>query len=48
VPSVLAGNGFPDVQAVDQSFWITGVGPLGGQVVLDDLDRLLSAQAPAL
>lgn len=36
----------PDVRPVDESFWITGVGPLGGQVVLDDLDRLLT-ETPA-
>jgi iron complex transport system substrate-binding protein len=42
VPSALSGTAFPEVRAVDQSFWITGVGPLGGQVVLDDLDRLLT------
>lgn len=32
-----------DVQLVDQATWITGVGPLGGQAVLDDIERLLSA-----
>ncbi|MFD5821788.1 ABC transporter substrate-binding protein [Nesterenkonia xinjiangensis] len=35
-------DAFEDVHLVDQSFWITGVGPLGGQVVLDDLDAILS------
>jgi iron complex transport system substrate-binding protein len=43
VPSALSGPGFPDVHAVDESFWITGVGPLGGQVVLDDLENLLAS-----
>lgn len=35
---------FGEVHLVDRSFWITGVGPLGGQTVLDDLDRILSEQ----
>ncbi|RMI12530.1 iron-siderophore ABC transporter substrate-binding protein [Cellulomonas triticagri] len=34
-----------DVRLVDQSTWITGVGPLGGQAVLDDIERLLSASS---
>lgn len=32
---------FPRLHPVDQSVWITGVGPLGGQKVLDDIERTL-------
>lgn len=32
---------FPRLHPVDQSVWITGVGPLGGQRVLDDIERTL-------
>ena len=44
LPASLTANtdAFPELHLVDQSFWITGVGPLGGMAVLDDLDRLLS------
>lgn len=42
-PSVTMNTGaLPDPHAVDQSYWITGVGPKGGQAVLDDIDRILS------
>ena len=46
MPEVITTNAdaFPDAHLVDQSFWITGVGPLGGMTVLDDLDRILSEQ----
>jgi iron complex transport system substrate-binding protein len=42
-PAVTAvrDSAFPRLHTVDQSFWITGVGPLGGQRVLDDIDRVL-------
>ncbi|WP_371831328.1 ABC transporter substrate-binding protein [Rhodococcoides kroppenstedtii] len=33
---------FPNPHPVDQASWITGVGPKGGQAVLDDLERILS------
>ncbi|MEQ3550141.1 iron-siderophore ABC transporter substrate-binding protein [Pseudonocardia nematodicida] len=33
---------FPRLHVVDQSYWISGVGPLGGQRVLDDVERVLS------
>ena len=36
---------FPDVRVVDQSSWISGVGPLGGQAVLDDVERFLQDRA---
>ncbi|GMA29480.1 ABC transporter substrate-binding protein [Arenivirga flava] len=44
LPRVIADNAaaFPELHLVDQSFWITGVGPLGGMTVLDDLERLLA------
>lgn len=47
MPASLTANtdAFPELHLVDQSFWITGVGPLGGMAVLDDLDRLLSAES---
>jgi iron complex transport system substrate-binding protein len=41
--SAVREQSFPNLHVVDQSFWITGVGPLGGQAVLDDIERLLSA-----
>ncbi|ANY05135.1 ABC transporter substrate-binding protein [Pseudonocardia sp. HH130630-07] len=42
-PSVTAvrDEAFPRLHVVDQSYWITGVGPLGGRRVLDDIDRIL-------
>lgn len=45
VPAAITANAadFPRVVPVDTSWWISGVGPLGGQKVLDDLDRILSA-----
>lgn len=43
IPAYLRDTAFPDLVPVDESFWITGVGPLGGMAVLDDLDRLLTA-----
>jgi iron complex transport system substrate-binding protein len=36
-------DSFPNLQVVDQGFWITGVGPLGGMTVLDDIERILTA-----
>ncbi|TCN48175.1 iron complex transport system substrate-binding protein [Rhodococcus sp. SMB37] len=38
---------FPNMHVVDMSYWITGVGPLGGLTVLDDLDELLTESADA-
>lgn len=45
VPDAIRDNAktFPAPHVVDQSFWISGVGPLGGQAVLNDLDRILTA-----
>ncbi|WP_426310042.1 ABC transporter substrate-binding protein [Cellulosimicrobium sp. E-16] len=41
----LNAGSFPDVRVVDQSSWISGVGPLGGQAVLDDLEQFLQDRA---
>ncbi len=38
---------FPNMHVVDMSYWITGVGPLGGLAVLDDLDAILTESVPA-
>ncbi|KOS54877.1 ABC transporter substrate-binding protein [Rhodococcus rhodochrous] len=45
MPPALTNNvgSFPDLHLVDMSYWITGVGPLGGMTVLDDIDRILDA-----
>lgn len=45
IPTAVAANStdFPSVHLVDQSFWITGVGPKGGLTVLDDIERILDA-----
>ncbi|WP_377449451.1 ABC transporter substrate-binding protein [Rhodococcoides fascians] len=45
IPSSITANAaaLPNPHAVDLSYWITGVGPMGGQTVLDDIDRILSA-----
>ncbi|WP_032389026.1 ABC transporter substrate-binding protein [Rhodococcoides fascians] len=45
IPSSIVDNAatLPNPHAVDLSYWITGVGPMGGQTVLDDIDRILSA-----
>ncbi len=46
MPAAVTANAqyFPNLHLVDQSYWITGVGPLGGMTVLDDLDRILGAE----
>lgn len=45
IPASVDANAaaFPRLHLVDQSFWITGVGTVGGQAVLDDLERILAA-----
>ncbi|MFC7446936.1 ABC transporter substrate-binding protein [Rhodococcus daqingensis] len=46
VPAVVTDRAlFPNMHVVDMSYWITGVGPLGGMTVLDDLDDILAAGA---
>lgn len=44
IPASVTANAavLPNPHAVDQSYWITGVGPRGGQTVLDDIERILS------
>lgn len=46
IPAAITGNAaqFPSVTPVDTSYWISGVGPLGGGLVLDDLEQFLSSQ----
>nr|WP_245819682.1 iron-siderophore ABC transporter substrate-binding protein [Rhodococcus yunnanensis] len=46
IPASITANAaaLPNPHAVDQSYWITGVGPKGGQTVLDDIERILSQQ----
>ena len=43
VPAAVTDNAasFPELHLVDQSYWITGVGPLGGAKVLDDIEDVL-------
>ncbi|WP_423923559.1 ABC transporter substrate-binding protein [Frigoribacterium sp. 2-23] len=43
IPAAVAANpaAFPHLHLVDQASWITGVGPLGGSVVLDDIEKIL-------
>ncbi|MDN4640842.1 iron-siderophore ABC transporter substrate-binding protein [Agreia sp. PsM10] len=43
IPEAITANSssFPNVHLVDQSHWITGVGPLGGLAVLDDIESIL-------
>ncbi|WP_461167718.1 ABC transporter substrate-binding protein [Tsukamurella serpentis] len=45
VPASIRDNraSFPRVDAVDTAYWISGVGPKGGGLVLDDLERILRA-----
>ncbi len=45
VPAAITDNAasFPALHLVDQSYWITGVGPLGGLKVLDDIEDVLRA-----
>ncbi|MEU1602519.1 ABC transporter substrate-binding protein [Micromonospora matsumotoense] len=47
IPASVTANAaaFPRLHLVDQSFWITGVGTVGGQAVLDDLERILTASS---
>jgi iron complex transport system substrate-binding protein len=43
MPEAITANpsSFPDVHLVDQSYWITGVGPMGGLKVPDDIESIL-------
>ncbi|MFT4282733.1 ABC transporter substrate-binding protein, partial [Microbacterium sp.] len=46
IPSAITENAaeFPSVTLVDTSYWVSGVGPKGGELVLDDIERFLDAQ----
>ncbi|MET0819823.1 MAG: iron-siderophore ABC transporter substrate-binding protein [Aeromicrobium sp.] len=46
VPAAIARNAdeFPSVELVDTSYWVSGVGPKGGDLVLDDIEKFLEAQ----
>jgi len=46
VPAAITQNAdaFPSVTLVDTSYWVSGVGPLGGMRVLDDIERFLAAR----
>lgn len=43
--TAVRAESFPELHVVDQSLWITGVGPREGLAVLDDLERILSGAA---
>lgn len=44
IPEAIRANAdaFPNVTLVDTSYWVSGVGPLGGQKVLDDIEAYLT------
>ncbi|WP_424464184.1 ABC transporter substrate-binding protein [Pseudoclavibacter helvolus] len=46
IPAAITQNEaeFPSVTLVDTSYWVSGVGPKGGELVLDDIERFLAAQ----
>ncbi|MFC5677870.1 ABC transporter substrate-binding protein [Aeromicrobium endophyticum] len=46
VPAAITRNAdeFPSVTLVDTSYWVSGVGPKGGELVLDDIEKFLEAQ----
>lgn len=46
IPSAITENSgdFPSVTLVDTSYWISGVGPRGGELVLDDIEKFLQEQ----
>lgn len=44
-PVVTDSEIFPNMHVVDMAYWITGVGPLGGLAVLNDLDAILTESA---
>lgn len=46
IPAAITENDaeFPSVTLVDTSYWISGVGPKGGNLVLDDIEQFLAAQ----
>ncbi|EOM75477.1 ABC Fe(3+) transporter [Rhodococcus rhodnii LMG 5362] len=46
MPAAITSNEqfFPNLHLVDAAYWISGVGPIGGAAVLDDLDRILAEE----
>lgn len=46
IPAAITENQdeFPSVTLVDTSYWVSGVGPKGGGLVLDDIEQFLLAQ----
>ena len=46
IPAAITENEteFPSVTLVDTSYWVSGVGPKGGDLVLDDIEQFLAAQ----
>ncbi|UVY83937.1 iron-siderophore ABC transporter substrate-binding protein [Brachybacterium sp. NBEC-018] len=46
IPASITQNAeaFPSVTLVDTSYWVSGVGPKGGDLVLSDIEKILSAQ----
>lgn len=46
IPAAITQNAsaFPSVTLVDTSYWVSGVGPKGGELVLDDIEQFLATQ----
>ena len=46
IPAAITENksAFPSVTLVDTSYWVSGVGPKGGALVLDDIESFLETQ----
>jgi iron complex transport system substrate-binding protein len=46
IPAAITDNAdeFPSVTLVDTSYWVSGVGPKGGSLVLDDIEQFLDSQ----
>ncbi|MBM7367706.1 ABC transporter substrate-binding protein [Gordonia hydrophobica] len=46
IPAAITANSkdFPSVTLVDTSYWVSGVGPKGGSLVLDDIEHFLDTQ----
>ncbi len=46
IPAAVTQNpaAFPRVIPVDFGYWVSGVGPLGAQAILDDIEKTLAAQ----
>ncbi|GAA3019486.1 ABC transporter substrate-binding protein [Microbacterium dextranolyticum] len=43
-PAITRNAGeFPSLTLVDTSYWLSGVGPKGGELVLDDIEKFLAA-----